>query len=483
MQKTKMKHSRALALVLLVLLMIELFLFSFTATIHAEGSSDEIQYTNAYNDLNASGAFKPEDYPQLSKSDAGYYSLSVITIAESENGELFVYVYQPCADAEEPLATSINISTSVRTKNKFKNYTLTYINSYSVFYKYKVDSLTVSSDAERHYEIPSIFRAWNAVYGDAGADKVDNTISEISFPVGKQFVFKTAKDGSTSATMQDVEYIKIENKYVGYIRYTGDMLLPEFLSKSSTDSHFVAFSTDREIDELLEADVYFTTQDYYYYDYDTVYQEKPWGAQEPAYKYLDYEQKAECGVADGNIFVKSEHVFDRIQKTSEFLESKSAKSSLFSFPGFNNDVDVKFTTEATEALKSTEWVLNFVETDYFYHIDPSSGNLDHSFTRVGDVSILRLKYITDGITYDLGVVDNKQTGSEDPAGETEEQPWWQKIMMLLCFILLATVATPFISPLITVFFGIIGSGIKTIIKILWRILTLPLRLIFGRRRY
>ncbi len=38
---------------------------------------------------------------------------------------------------------------------------------------------------------------------------------------------------------------------------------------------------------------------------------------------------------------------------------------------------------------------------------------------VGDVTILRLKFETDGVVYNLGVIDNKQTGSNDPINDTD----------------------------------------------------------------
>ena len=36
---------------------------------------------------------------------------------------------------------------------------------------------------------------------------------------------------------------------------------------------------------------------------------------------------------------------------------------------------------------------------------------------MSDVTILRLKFETDGVVYNLGVVDNKQTSSVIPDGE------------------------------------------------------------------
>ena len=453
----------------------EMLLSAFSLSVSAETTS----YTGVLEDLQKDENFNPDNYPALPTSDENYYTLEVITVAESENGELFVYVYQPSGSKGNLRATTINISTAVRTQNVFVNYGLTYLNSYGVYYKYKVNELVVSSASERYYEVSSIFRAWNEDYGDEDPG-ADNTVSEIPFPVGKQFKFITAEDGTTSATMEDVEYIKVENKLVGYIRYYGDTLYPDYIQDNSTDAHFVAFSTDREIDTLLEADVYYKAQVYHAYKAGYSFSSDPWSDVYEQYKYLDYEQEAECEVSDGSIFTQSEHIWKRIQTTEEFLASGKIP---FKFPGFDTTSDVVFTEEATAALAKTDWVLSFVETNYNWYvhtdlINGSNGDYDYYYVRVGDVSILRLKYVTNGIIYDLGVVDNKQTGSEDPAGESMEQEWWQKIMALLCFILVAVFLGPFLSPLINVGLNLIFNGIKSLISFIYSAVTLPFRLLW-----
>ena len=486
MIKQKIFNRRTCAFLIVALLLFEFTVGLFVIRASATGEEEPtIEYTNAYNDLRADKNFNPDNYPALPTSDENYYTLEVITVAESENGELFVYVYQPSGSNGNLRATSINISTAVRTKNVFVNYGLTYLNSYGVYYKYKVNELVVSSASERHYEISSVFRAWNEDYGDEDPG-ADNTVSEVSFPVGKQFKFVTSEDGTTSATMEDVEYIKIENKFVGYIRYHGDTLYPDYIQDSSTDAHFVAFSTDRKIDELLEADVYYKAQVYHAYKAGYSFSSDPWSDVYEQYKYLDYEQEAECEVSDGSIFTQSEHIWKRIQTTEEFMASGKTP---YMFPGFDTTSDVVFTEEATAALAKTDWVLSFVETNYNWYvhtdlINGSNGDYDYYYVRVGDVSILRLKYVTNGITYDLGVVDNKQTGSEDPAGESMEQEWWQRIMMLLCLILVVVVLL-FLSGPLSLFGRIIWDGFKFILSILFWVLTLPFKLIgslFFRRR-
>ena len=60
---------------------------------------------------------------------------------------------------------------------------------------------------------------------------------------------------------------------------------------------------------------------------------------------------------------------------------------------------------------------------------------------MGDVTILRLKFETDGITYNLGVIDNKQTGNNAPINDEELQvtPNKRGIIFLILVIILILV--------------------------------------------
>ena len=64
----------------------------------------------------------------------------------------------------------------------------------------------------------------------------------------------------------------------------------------------------------------------------------------------------------------------------------------------------------------------------------------------------------------------------------EEAEWWQKLMALLFLILLINIITniffPFMRPIFNLFYKLIG----TLINIVFRILTIPLRLILNRKR-
>ena len=75
------------------------------------------------------------------------------------------------------------------------------------------------------------------------------------------------------------------------------------------------------------------------------------------------------------------------------------------------------TESSMQALKNKQWVLRFAETEERNWVDINSGAYEYYSTLIGDVSILRLKFITDDDTYNLGVVDNKQTGGDEPMND------------------------------------------------------------------
>lgn len=72
-------------------------------------------------------------------------------------------------------------------------------------------------------------------------------------------------------------------------------------------------------------------------------------------------------------------------------------------------------------------MLRFTETEYVHTLSYSSDSLGSELlnsetertTLVGDVMILRLKFVSDDKAYNLGVVDNKQTGSSDSSNTTQ----------------------------------------------------------------
>lgn len=464
----------------------------FSAFAVKASAATTYEYTSVYDDLK--GVLDPKSFGTVADaSDPSYYSIQLLTIAEGEYGELFVYLYQPGGEYAEQRASHISIcqDTHPDGDKKFQVYSLEYINNDLTLYKYRVISFNLKSSSTRYYEISNILRPW--IEGvDQGAPE-DNEISEKGFAVGKQFVFTTDSDGNVTSVMEDVDYIEITNKFVGFIRYK-ETYLPSFVGGAGgddgIDSHFVAFSTDKKIDKLLDADIYYKQRDFDEQGSGFSHSGGWKSEVQTKYKYLDYEQK---GVYTPSGFFAEDKIWDRIQKTSDFLKNNYDDTSkywgLFSFPGFDadEDEDIKFTADAKAELSQTEHILFFEETPYVNYSDGgfSSGYYSYHnvFSRIGDVMILRLKFETAGVTYDLGVVDNMQTGSDSPVGIYIPElnalsNNFEKILSLVLLVALLAFIWPLITPLVFPVMMFLWSCIKTVFDLVFKLVTAPFRLLW-----
>lgn len=374
-------------------------------TIYAAAETVSYEYTDVLEDLDKDESFNPDNYPEI----ADDYSLDIITIAESENRELFIYVYQPSGQGKDLRASSINISTETGDDIAYYNYGLRYLNSDGVFYKYIVKGFTVSGSDVRYYSITSIYRPFDDTIDDQ-AD-YDNKITEVSYNISKQYGLSTV-DGQTVIECVDIETIEITDKLVGYVIYPNGF----YLNLSRCHSHFVAFNTDKDIDKLLEADVYYTTQSYYSYTAPLFGTDITWGDKLEKHITLSYEDSVEH--TTGGLFsaLHKTYTWDRIETVDQFIsEVNNASVPIFSGVILDVSLGSQITEDGMKALQGKQWVLRFAETSF--NQDTNDGVTTSSRTLVGDVTILRLKFESDGKTYNLGVVDNKQTGSDKPINE------------------------------------------------------------------
>ena len=414
-----------------------------------EVKAESIIYTNVLDDLKKDTSFKPENYP----SKADDYSLQIIQLAESVNKELFVYVYQPSGKAKNFKASSINISTTINDNISYLNHKLELLNSNGVFYKYKVTGLTVKDESVRYYAISSIYRPF-----DDSVDKQasgGNTVTEVNYAVNKQYAFGSI-NGKPYVNCVDIETIVVTDKFVGFVRYQDGFKL--YLS--ACDSHFVAFNTDKPIDKLLEADVYYTTQEYSSSWAAFVGENETFGDKADKYAYLKYTDKVEH---TGDGWFAGTYKWDRIQSIDDFIANEN-KDNIY----HGAIIDVTYSTQLTDAalaeLKGKKWVLRFAETDY--SMWTGQGSYGTFATLVGDVTILRLKFETDGITYNLGVIDNKQSGSKEPSNETDIDvslnSRGKTILYLLLLILLLVLLAPVLPYVLQAIVFVVSLPIKGI---------------------
>ena len=401
MKIIKLHKSICYILLTLLLLVVTVIGGRFTLSAFAETS----EYTSVLDDFQKDSNFNANYYTE--KTDD--FSLQIIQLAESLDKELFVYVYQPSGQAKSLMASSINISTTVDDAIKYDNYKLKLCNSSSTLFKYVVQNFTVSSEPTRYYAISSIYRPFDETI-DKQADN-DNKITEVNFEVSKQYCFSSI-NGKPYVSVVDIETITITDKFVGFVRYSDGH---DFWGNlwGSCDSHFVAFNTDKPIDKLLEADVYYTVQSYSKKVEKSVVE--TFGDKFVKDVALDYTQRV---VHTGNAWGAATYKWNRIETVEQFIAENDLTQNVYSGALLDVTVANKITEEGKTALKDKQWLLRFVETDYSYVISGSAVNgtwtCRTSSTVVGDVTILRLKFETDGVTYNLGTIDNMQTGSDKP---------------------------------------------------------------------
>lgn len=457
---TKLHRLIAAAVVVLIIAAV-ILQGSFFAPLssYAESSS----YSDVLTDLQKDSSFNISDYPSSSTD----YSLSVIQIAESEDGELFVYVYQPYTGSKYDLtATSINISKTIGDDNlSYKNYSLTLLSSSGTLHKYVVDDFTVSSSTVRYYDISSIYRTYYSAID--GAETSDNTISELAIAVAQRWAVGEI-NGETYYDMEETQVVTI-TAYAGFIRYWSGLDY-SFVSIDDdyVDSHFVAFSCDYDIDELYEADISFYTvpvtykflvstgtmtysESTTYGDIDSTYYEEPLTIEQG--DIVSYENIGYFG-----LFSKVTYSWDRICTVADFLDN------------IESNEECEYDSDFINTVSNYQWVLRFYETKFTKEQSTlSAGSYTIEYTEVTDITILRLKFLSDGTVYNIGVVSNKITGSTDPdvsVGHNDSsdslKDLIKKILSIVALVLLCVLFAPIIPYVAKLVVWIISLPFKLI---------------------
>lgn len=371
---------------------------------------------------------------------ANDYSLHVIQIAESTDGELLVYVYQPSGETANLRASSINIARE-RTNSVglgFLNYSLSFCNSSGVFFKYRVEGFKLEKVPLRYYNISNILRPFDKSLGDTLEG--DNTAKDVPYAVGQFWTVCTINDEITY-DMTETEVIEITDKYVGFVRYLDGKTFAWKTYTESTDSHFVAFSTDRQIDRLLTASITYTTQ--------TVDAKYCVNSVHTKHGYKEFYDvtlgepvtEPKLDLSYDQVGGSKKYDWARIERTEDFLKSV-------------DNENYKLTKQGSQSLDKTQWVLRFTETGYkgtgtsvggedilgivltggwymLFRDDPRIQS-----TQVSDVMILQLGFETDGVYYNLGAVDNHQTGSGFSISEFigNKKNWWKIVLAVIAVI-------------------------------------------------
>lgn len=474
MLKQRRKIIKLISFVFVLLILIPLFGVGMGGKAYAD--TDLSGYSDVLDDLKKDESFSLEDYPAKS----GDYSLQVIQIAESKANELFVYVYQPAVNVYELTATEIRLSQSIGENFAPKDFKLSLLSRNGVFYKYLVNDLVVKKDIVRYYDLICIFRPWcSDIDKSTGSD---NVVNSVQYEVAKLYTVCTV-NGVVTYSCEVEEVITITDKYVDFLRYYDGWSWSGF---DYTHSHYVAFSADMKIDELYEADIFFVTRYAkgsdinYTIEINNLNLSQEWEYEEAVenYAYITCDDVVSNSVS--GIFA-DKHLRDRIQTVSSFVATEN------------------LTDETLKNLECKQWVLRFYESDFGYARGSGSSWKDYSYkTEVSSVSILRLKFKSNGKVYNLGVVDNKQSGDDKPGNVNPKFDFWQWLadllgipvwaVKLIVYGVFALLVLAISLPILSAIFPVVGqflkallTGLLSVFKYLfiglWYVISSPVRLI------
>lgn len=374
-EKGRMKK---LTLFLVICLILTCFGNVLTGVAFADTAS---RYTDVLEDLQKDETFNAAQYPASDKD-----TMDVFQVAESNAGELFLYVYSTTGD--KFTASEARISQSIGDNLHAEDYKLTLLSRNGTLSKYIVNGLTVKQDTVRYYVVVQLARPWN---DDVDGKPSGNEATTVPYPIGKQYTACTI-DGKVTYTEVHEEVITITYKYIGYLRYYSGWAW----INAKTDSWFVAFSTDRPIDKLMEAEVFYVSREYVH-SKDVITDHYEYFDKQDNYALL----KATTVVNNPELGIFAhKYSWREIESTSDFLRED-------------------LTDAAKEQVKRKDWVLRFAQTP-FTEVSGMSPGVRTFATEITEVTILRLKFETNDIQYNLGVVDNKQTGSDTPSNNPED---------------------------------------------------------------
>jgi len=507
-----------------------LILFAFVFTLGGEvilsafavrARAAVLTHSDVMDDLKADSSFDVSRYPLMTydhfsalNSDEDETNdvefLSVIQIAESQEKELFVYTYQPLNDVSDITASSITFATSesaikdmdlTEDTVDFKKYDLKCVSYNGPFKKYLVEYFEVSDEFYRYYCISEIERPFDTLLDE----KISNeTITDFKAHSIGQAWCCYYENSELKYEMVTLKLVEIEPTITDELYYENGITWGSLVGvESSCVSHYIAFNINNyDVDKIIDASLVYRYRDYRKVNIIEsgfvpgvkdvwnwiVGNESSSSTTTTVYPNgIDYKIKplniydTDIAKSDSKGLLAKKYSWNRIMTGSDFVDQYKDQG------GSWNEIE-----ETT--VKNSQFVFAFTETELeSSQTVTSTGNdvfatttytttLDG--TEVAQVDILRLKFISNGVTYNLGVVGDTTTSDGKPGGVAEGldldgiNETFEMLIRIICLIVLVIFVINVVIPIAKPILEFVFVSIKILLNFILNILTFPIRLIF-----
>ena len=463
---------------ILIMIILTIFIFFISPTFNIV-DAQVTEYSSVLSDLKRDKSFDENDFPILTleeidilnsnedyKDDVKY--ANVLHLSETKLGNLIVYIYKPTYSILDFNIKYINIS--IDNGNTYVRKSMKLMSSDGVFEKYLVEDFKINSDTYRYYKIVSIYRDY--LESIDNEQNVDFETSCISISCGQNWKVYWLND-ELVYKMEKENLVYVKAVHVGSIRMKYGVRLENLWNPNAVDAWYYSFNVENYIvDKIIDADITFDRTDMAHY-----YRYKNYGGPDDTYDVInEYDiqnitlNHNDEMVFNGDGWFGNSFKWNRIMKGSDFVTSM-------------NEQNAEWTNSSAESLvNSSQWVFSFLETDYDY--EPifggnSSSDYDEYYSNIDNVGLLRLHFISNGKTYNLGVVSDLESPDDNPDGVgntksledlfKELYEFLEKVFSILFFIILIVLIVSVVSPILDV--------IKIIWKLLVLVITLPFKLI------
>lgn len=465
-ETTNINKARSIISRIFAVFLVISLLLSTTMVCFAE---EKAQEKTPLTELSKCENFNVEDF----KEDSTDYSFKVIQIAETNEGKLNIYTFQPARNTVELRASSVNISYGFSSNGEGltpKNYTLKLVSTEGCFDKYEVEDFDVRGDEYRYYNIVSIYRRLSE---DVPTDEniTGGTTTEKAYEVGQQWSVHTIND-VTSYKMNTFMTKTITQNLNGTLYYSSGLHLGNIASAYTGGLHswFVAF----DVEDTIVKHIYNATLSF---QHRTVHDVQVSGESKDGYpEYGEWVIEENYSITDADEVTYSqvtwfgdEFQWNRIMSSAEYVANAESQGATFS-------------EEARAEILSSQWVFAYYETEY-RHSETTGFWVQHDYrySEVENLSILTLKYMDfSGNVYDVGIVSDKTTADDVIDGYAQGMLGLQDkikelmeiisiVLGLLGFFVLVSFFPPLLNIVTTVF--------KVVVDIVIIIVSIPIKLI------